>query len=153
MENCCSSNVHRHHGPMAAAKIFRIVAMVIGGVVLAAFFALVFGYVVMLLWNWLMPALFGIKTITYLQAFGIVLLAKILFGGFGHHGRSHHDKWAKKHMRGKEDWYSGDWDPGQFSHYWRPYRRYWEEEGKQAYENYLERQGLKEKPGTTDSNV
>jgi hypothetical protein len=31
------------------------------------------------LWNWLMPAIFGIKTITYLQAIGITWLAQILF--------------------------------------------------------------------------
>lgn len=31
------------------------------------------------LWNWLMPAIFGLKTITYLQAVGITWLAQILF--------------------------------------------------------------------------
>jgi len=45
--------------------------------------AFLLGYVVMLLWNWLMPELFGLATITYWQAFGILVLAKILFGGFG----------------------------------------------------------------------
>jgi hypothetical protein len=34
---------------------------------------------VMVLWNWLMPAIFGIKTITYFQAMGITWLAQILF--------------------------------------------------------------------------
>ncbi len=41
-----------------------------------------FGFVVMGLWNWLMPPLFGLKTITYWQALGLFILAKILFGGF-----------------------------------------------------------------------
>lgn len=57
----------------------------------------VFGSVVMLLWNALLPALFGLKTITFWQALGILVLSKILFGGFsrghGHHkchGHSHH---------------------------------------------------------------
>jgi len=47
------------------------------------------GWVVMLLWNWLMPALFaGAAQVDYLQALGILLLSKILFGGFrgGAHG-------------------------------------------------------------------
>jgi hypothetical protein len=42
----------------------------------------VFGLVVMSLWNWLMPALFGWRTISFGQALGLVLLSKILFGGF-----------------------------------------------------------------------
>jgi len=47
-----------------------------------------FVFVVMQLWNWLMPALFGLKLITYWQALGLLVLSKILFGGFrGGHGR------------------------------------------------------------------
>lgn len=41
--------------------------------------ALVTGAIVMLLWNWLMPAIFGLGTITYLQGAGISLLCAILF--------------------------------------------------------------------------
>ena len=40
------------------------------------------GFVVMGLWNWLMPSLFGLKLITYWQAVGLLILSKILFGGF-----------------------------------------------------------------------
>ena len=43
----------------------------------------VFGYVVMLLWNWLMPDIFGLKTISYWQAWGLLALCTILFKGFG----------------------------------------------------------------------
>ena len=46
----------------------------------------IFGFVVMSLWNWLVPSLFGGHTIGYWQAWGIIILSKILFGGF--HGRS-----------------------------------------------------------------
>ena len=46
----------------------------------------IFGFVVMSLWNWLVPSLFGGHTIGYRQAWGIIILSKILFGGF--HGRS-----------------------------------------------------------------
>tara|TARA_B100000902_G_scaffold350037_1_gene359029 strand:- start:506 stop:733 length:228 start_codon:yes stop_codon:yes gene_type:complete len=33
----------------------------------------------MLLWNWLMPGLFGLATIGYIKAFGIYLMSRILF--------------------------------------------------------------------------
>ena len=52
-------------------------------------FIVVFGGCVMLLWNWLMPTLFGLPAISFWQAVGLLLLCKILFGGFGgghHHG-------------------------------------------------------------------
>ena len=35
--------------------------------------------VLMLLWNWLMPNLFGLATIGYLKAFGLHAMARILF--------------------------------------------------------------------------
>jgi hypothetical protein len=46
-----------------------------------------FGYVVEHLWNWLVPAIFGLRTITWLQALGLMILGKILFGGFHRHSR------------------------------------------------------------------
>jgi hypothetical protein len=42
----------------------------------------VLGYVVMSLWNSLMPPLFGLHLITFWQAVGLLLLSKILLGGF-----------------------------------------------------------------------
>lgn len=47
---------------------------------------LVFGFVVMSLWNNILPAVTGVKAITFLQALGILVLSKILFGGFGGRG-------------------------------------------------------------------
>jgi hypothetical protein len=59
-----------------------------------AFFAFfLFGYVTMQLWNWLMPMLFGLRTITFVQTLGLLLLSKILFGGF--HGRSGGRRWKR----------------------------------------------------------
>ena len=49
-------------------------------------FAAIFGEVVMHLWNWLLPALFGWHQITFWQAIGLLVLCRILFGGFGGHG-------------------------------------------------------------------
>lgn len=51
----------------------------------------VFGGCVTLLWNWLMPALFGLNEICFWQAAGLLVLCKILFGGLGgHHAGGHH---------------------------------------------------------------
>jgi len=33
-----------------------------------------------LLWNWLMPTIFGLRKITLVEAFGLTLLSNILFG-------------------------------------------------------------------------
>jgi hypothetical protein len=48
----------------------------------------VFGFVVMSLWNWLIPEIVGWRMISYWQAIGLLILSKILFGGFiGRPGR------------------------------------------------------------------
>ena len=45
---------------------------------------LLFGWVVMSLWNGILPLVVtGVKAISFLQALGILVLSKILFGGFG----------------------------------------------------------------------
>ena len=49
-------------------------------------------YIVMLLWNGILPEVIGVKTITYWQAFGIFILSKLLFGGFKGAGNRHHKK-------------------------------------------------------------
>jgi uncharacterized membrane protein len=54
--------------------------------VFAALAIVVFGFVVMSLWNWLMPGLFGLRLITFWQALGLLVLFKILFGGFHRRG-------------------------------------------------------------------
>ena len=54
----------------------------IGFAVLTVLAILGFGYVFMLLWNWLMPAIFGLGVITYCQGIGLLVLGKMLFGGF-----------------------------------------------------------------------
>lgn len=58
-----------------ARKVFGILLMVIIGI-------LAFGTIVMLLWNALMPAIFNLHVITFWQALGLLVLAKILFSGF-----------------------------------------------------------------------
>jgi hypothetical protein len=49
------------------------------------------GGVVMLLWNWLLPTLFGWRQVTFWQALGLLALCRILFGGLGRHGSRRSD--------------------------------------------------------------
>lgn len=77
---------------MKAYRVWKAVKILV--VVIVA--AIVFGFVTMNLWNWLMPAIFGMKLITFWQALGLVLLSKILFGGFHRHGGGRRG-W-KRHM-------------------------------------------------------
>lgn len=49
-------------------------------------FIVVGGVIVLLLWNWLLPPLFGWPPISFWQALGLLALCRILFGGFGGHG-------------------------------------------------------------------
>lgn len=59
--------------------------------------ATVFGLVVMLLWNALVPSVFAGPEITFLQAVGLLILAKILFGGFGNKARKmKHGYWRHR---------------------------------------------------------
>jgi hypothetical protein len=53
-----------------------------------------FTWIIMLLWNGILPAaITGVKTISYFQAMGILVLSKILFGGFG---RRHSGGWRNR---------------------------------------------------------
>ncbi|HEQ78696.1 MAG TPA: hypothetical protein ENN76_00350 [Euryarchaeota archaeon] len=82
-------------------RIIRIVMMVLGGVALGVVMAFLLGWVVMLLWNWLMPAIFGLPTIGFWKAWGLVILAHILFKA-GRHGPNDdghfhpHPPWKEK---------------------------------------------------------
>ena len=40
-----------------------------------------FVQIVLMLWNWLMTAIFGLRTVTYWQALGLMILSWILTGG------------------------------------------------------------------------
>ena len=77
-------------------KALKITGMVVGGLVLFAGIAVLIPWVLSLLWNWLMPLIFGLPEITILQAAGIFILSKILFTpGMGGNSSSH----KKKHKK------------------------------------------------------
>lgn len=61
---------------------------------------LVFGGLVMLLWNWLSPSIFNGPTITYWEALGLLALGRILTGRLPcqHHASDsgYRERWQKK---------------------------------------------------------
>jgi hypothetical protein len=65
------------------------------GIVLFTFIG---GEVVRLLWNWLLPPLFGWRQVTFWQALGLLALCRILFGGIGSHGGSRSNSSMRRRM-------------------------------------------------------
>jgi hypothetical protein len=133
---------HRYHG----WGLWRILGIAIGGLALAVLFGFIFGWFVQLLWNWLMPTIFGLKEIGFWQGFGLVVQAKLLFGAGGHHGPGGPRPW--RHHGFGHGWQkrSGDdsadddlWKPKGSHRNWRYYEQYWKDEGKAAFEAYIER--------------
>ncbi|MEJ0036044.1 MAG: hypothetical protein WDO68_08165 [Gammaproteobacteria bacterium] len=72
-------------------KILVIVAVVLG----------VLTFVVMSLWNWLVPALFGGPLLDYWKALGLLVLARLLFGGLRPHGRG---PWGRSWHHARARW-------------------------------------------------
>jgi hypothetical protein len=125
-------HMHSHHG--LGFRGLRIVGLVIAGVIFAGAFALIFGWLVMILWNWIMPPIFHLGEIGYWQGFGILLLAKIIFGAVGgrtpgvRHGRPpwRGAPWARDHWHEDNEW-------------WRYAHDFWKEEGKEAFYRFVDR--------------
>lgn len=138
-------NFFRQRNPL------KIVGMVLGGIILAGLMAFLFGWIIMLLWNWLMPEIFGLGTITYWQGYGIFFLAKILFGfgGGDHSGSSKKKSKKEKPIRdeiGKEikaeirKEFKKEFD----REYDDKYEEWWESEGSEAFDNYMENEKASE---------
>ena len=131
---------HLNSSSKKGSRVGRIIGMTFGGLLLAVLFAFLFGLIVQLLWNWLMPAIFGLGKISYWQAFGIVILAKILFSGISHHRDDGHDYFRRK-FHDKER--ASDSDRGlegiqaEDPKNWKYYRQFWKDEGKEAFEEYV----------------
>ncbi len=111
------------------------------GVAGAFLLGLLFGNVVRWLWNWLMPGLFGLRTIGFWEGLGLFALARILFGGFGDSSKSHksgdeekESACRKKKQQGTNDHHEN----------WELYEDWWDEDGKAAFSAYAER--MKKEP-------
>jgi len=60
-------------------KNYKMIKYVLGFLAMVAVFSLV----VMLLWNWIVPGVFGLQLISFWQALGLLVLSRLFFGGFG----------------------------------------------------------------------
>jgi len=78
---------------MRMKRIFLIAPLAIIGI---AIFIVIGGELVMHLWNWLLPGLFGWRQISFWQAVGVLALCRILFGGLG--GRGCHRSRFRRRM-------------------------------------------------------
>lgn len=77
-------------------------------------FVAIIGEIVMHLWNWLLPPLFGWHAIGFWQALGLLLLSRILLGSFGGHGggpggrrRRMQERWDKMTPEEREKFRQG----------------------------------------------
>jgi hypothetical protein len=77
-------------------KVLLGILFAIGGIVLIA----LFGLIIMLLWNWLMPEIFGLPTLDYWKAWGLLILCWILFKNWSFsESNSSTDRKRKKQLR------------------------------------------------------
>ncbi len=131
----------RHFG-----RFLWFVGMVFARLLFIVVFALVLAIFVVWLWDWLMPALFGLGPITYLQAVGLMILARLVLGTFGHgfrgHGWHHRRPWPERFRHHGHP--CGGGEHGDFDRtmkWWHNYKEFWRDEGKAAFEAYQKRTG------------
>jgi uncharacterized membrane protein len=78
-------------------RALKIMGWVVVGLVAAVALGLALGFPVMWLWNWLMPAIFGLPVITFWKAVGLLMLSHLLFkshvSGHGHRDKRHREHW------------------------------------------------------------
>jgi hypothetical protein len=76
-----------------AKNLIFIIPLAILGMALVIFIG---GEIVLHLWNWLLPPLFGWRQVTFWQAVGLLTLCRILFGGVS--GRGFHRSNYRRRM-------------------------------------------------------
>lgn len=64
-------------------------------------FLSVAGWIVMTLWNLILPDVLGVQVVTFWQALGLLILSRLLFGGLGRFGRRH---FANKRATWRNKW-------------------------------------------------
>lgn len=83
-----------HNQGSTKKKGYLIFTHLVGGLFWALIMCGIFGLFVWLLWNYLMPDLFGLKSITFIQGVALVILSRLLVGSFS--GRNFHSKHHSK---------------------------------------------------------
>jgi hypothetical protein len=108
---------------MRRKKLLWIVPAAIAGMVLFTFIG---GEIVLHLWNWLLPGLFGWKQLTFWQALALLVLCRILFGGFGMRGGGRDFARSRIRRRVAERWER--MTPEEREKYCQGFRGRWERE-------------------------
>jgi len=125
------------------------VLKIIGFVILGILFVISIGFVVMSLWNWLMPMIFDLPKITYWQGIGLLILAKILFGGIG--GSSNDSKESSSRSKKEIHASVGQANPNYQENIStndealaqeEAYDTWWVNEGEQLFENYMKKEAV-----------
>jgi Protein of unknown function (DUF3106) len=80
--------------------------------VFAPLFVAVLSFIVMSLWNAVIPSVFALPVIGFWQAAGLLVLCRILFGGFRGHGRgwrrgAWHARWHRMSPEERERFRDG----------------------------------------------
>ena len=61
-------------------SVFSFSSLYVLAIIMMVFWSLVLAWPFQLLWNWLVPFIFGLGRITFIQAFGLKLLLALVFG-------------------------------------------------------------------------
>ncbi len=122
----------------AMPRGLRIAGLVAIGIVGIVVFAVVFGLLVRWLWNAVASPVLGLRQITYWQALGLTILARLLFGGLGFNGAQSRARRRSRQRPAAED--GAGVEPTPAGPGPSDYERYWREEGQAAFAAYLQRE-------------
>lgn len=112
-------------------KAQKIGLWTVVGLAGAVVFGMVFGLLIQFLWNATLAEMFGFPTLSFWQAIGLFILAKLFFG-FGAGTNSSAQK-RKKESNDKRLTVESEDVPELAD---EPFKKYWQEEGKQSYEAF-----------------
>lgn len=122
-------------------KLRDRIVWILKGILFGLLFAALFSLAVRVLWNWLCPELFHLPALSLLQAFGLIVLSRLLLGRFGAHHPHHSPRpWP---FRKGADFFGKD-DPRRDITQWGRYGAWWKAEGHERYEAWLHREAPSE---------
>lgn len=90
---------HSRHQRWREANIVVRTLMVLGGLSLVCGIVVLGVFIVVWLWNWLMPVIFRLPMIGFWQAFGLLVLTTILFNRPHLLRRGSRERWRKRVLR------------------------------------------------------
>lgn len=126
-----SVNNNQDIKPRKNSTIIKIIGFMSIGII--ASFGL--GFIVMWLWNSLMPDIFNLKTITYWQAIGLFVLIKILVGGVSttsNHHKANPSAQKQAEIKTEIENEFDSFDDEELYEIW------WKETGEKSFEEFMQ---------------